>query len=276
MAEIKTLISDIHQLFDNGFELQSDIEAFGQRLAGHLSKRAASAKGETQLRLSNLGTACDRKLWYMIKHPECGEKLAPDVRIKFLFGDLTEEILMFLAKEAGHEVTREQEEIEISGVLGHIDGFIDGHLVDCKSASSYSFQKFKTGLKQQEDAFGYLIQLGGYAYALGQKSASFFVIDKVSGHLCLDTHVFLDDYDFEKMVLQRRQMLAAKREPPRGFQDEPDGGSGNRKLGVVCSYCDFKKDCWPGLRTFMYRGGTGYKPTFFTKVVREPNVLEIK
>jgi hypothetical protein len=276
MAEIKTLISDIHQLFDNGFELQSDIEAFGQRLAGHLSKRAASAKGETQLRLSNLGTACDLKLWYMIKHPECGEKLAPDVRIKFLFGDLTEEILMFLAKEAGHEVTREQEEIEISGVLGHIDGFIDGHLVDCKSASSYSFQKFKTGLKQQEDAFGYLIQLGGYAYALGQKSASFFVIDKVSGHLCLDTHVFLDDYDFEKMVLQRRQMLAAKREPPRGFQDEPDGGSGNRKLGVVCSYCDFKKDCWPGLRTFMYRGGTGYKPTFFTKVVREPNVLEIK
>ena len=61
--------------------------------------------------------------------------------IAFLFGDIVEEVVLFLARAAGHEVTDEQKEIEINGVRGHIDGRVDGLPVDVKSASSYSYRK---------------------------------------------------------------------------------------------------------------------------------------
>ena len=64
-----------------------------------------------------------------------------------MFGDILEELLLFLAKEAGHTVTGQQDTLSISGVNGHRDAIIDGRLVDVKSASSYSFRKFKNNVK---------------------------------------------------------------------------------------------------------------------------------
>jgi hypothetical protein len=57
-------------------------------------------------------------------------------------------------------------------------------------------------------------------------------------------------------------------------EDWAEGQSGNRKLSTNCSYCDYKKECWPGLRTFIYSKG----PVYLTKVEREPggNVFEVK
>ena len=65
-------------------------------------------------------------------------------------------------------------------------------------------------------------------------------------------------------------MVAEKQPPERPYKDVADGMSGNRKLGTMCSYCQFKTLCWPGLRTFVYSSG----PVFMTKVVKTPNVLE--
>ena len=65
-------------------------------------------------------------------------------------------------------------------------------------------------------------------------------------------------------------MLSSLVPPSRGFKPEADGKSGNMKLGVNCSYCDFKEKCHPGLRTFMYYKGT----VFLTKVERVPDVKD--
>jgi hypothetical protein len=49
------------------------------------------------------------------------------------------------------------------------------------------------------------------------------------------------------------------------------------KLGINCSYCPFKEDCWKdanggmGLRKFIYYNG----PVWLTHVEREPKVEEI-
>jgi hypothetical protein len=277
---INTLVGDIYGLFtDETFTPSSDqVETFGRRLAEKVSGRIGERQSASTLRLSNLGTPCNRKLWYSVNTPESGEKLGPDVKIKFLFGDILEELLLFLAEQAGHKVEGQQDELDLHGVKGHRDAVIDGVLVDVKSASSYSFSKFDKHLLPADDSFGYTTQIDAYLEAsqgderLAEKqSASFLVIDKTLGKICLDTHE-KRNVDYETLVSEKREMLSNDSPPPRGYADEPEGKSGNRKLGTVCSYCNFKYTCYPLLRGFAYAG----RPVFLTKVVREPNVPEIK
>jgi hypothetical protein len=272
---IETLIPDIQEGFEHGFRILNEeggaglTRAFGDSLATFLVERLTKESSRPSLRLSNAGTPCDRKLWYSINKPELGERLSGSTRLKFLYGDILEQLILFLARSAGHTVADEQREVEIQGVRGHIDAFIDGHLVDVKSASTYSFNKFQAHLTAEDDSFGYLGQLSAYAHAVGVSEASFLVVDKTLGHLCLDTHDFTT-YDIVKEVERKKNVVNSPQLPPRGYSDEADGQSGNRKLSTVCSYCSYKESCWPGLRTFGYAG----HPKFLTQVRRLPRVRE--
>lgn len=276
---IDTLVEDIYALFTNDAYKPnpSNVDNFGKRLSHHVANRLAENTKPPSLRLSNLGTPCDRKLWYSINTPGESEPLPPEVRIKFLFGDILEELLLFLAQEAGHLVEGQQDELNVNGVLGHRDAVIDGRVVDCKSASSYSFKKFEGNGLRSDDPFGYLVQLGAYLYSSRGDAAvrdhdvaSFLVIDKQLGKITLDTYA-KDGTDYEQMVNDKRAMLAQPEPPPRAYKAEPDGKSGNMGLGVTCSYCPFKAKCWPDMRTFIYASG----PKFLTKVVNVPRVPEV-
>lgn len=275
---IDSLVDDIYGLFSKTDWTPDPerVEAFGKRLATHIANRASETRGKPSLRLSQLGQP-DRKLWYSINTPDDGEKLSPEARIKFLFGDILEELLLWLAAEAGHKVEGTQDTIEISGVKGHRDAIIDGRIVDVKSASSYSFKKFQNNGLRSEDPFGYLDQLGSYLYGsrndplvVDGDVGSFLVIDKQLGKITLDTYP-RSDVDYTKVVEHKRRVLDLP-EPPEQhcYEDEPDGKSGNRKLGVQCSYCPFKWKCWPGLRGFAYSNG----PVYLTDVARLPKVPE--
>lgn len=142
--------------------------------------------------------------------------------------------------------------------------------MDVKSASTFSFDKFVEHLSPSTDSFGYLDQLNGYMEADNHKQGAFLAVDKQLGNLVLDIH-HKNDVDYKSKVEQTQKILAFKEPPPRSYHDEPDGKSGNRKLGTYCSYCEFKSTCWPGLRTFGYAG----RPVFLTKVERLPNVKEL-
>jgi hypothetical protein len=276
---IDTLVEDIYALFTNDSYVPNDdnVQQFGKRLSHHVANRLSENARPPSLRLSNLGTPCNRKLWYTVNTPEESEPLPPEVRIKFLFGDILEELLLFLAQEAGHLVEGQQDEVHVGDVVGHRDAVIDGRLVDCKSASSYSFKKFQANGLREDDPFGYLVQLGAYLHGSSGESivrerdlASFLVIDKQLGKITLDTYA-KDDTDYEQMVDDKRAMLAQPEPPPRAYKAEPDGKSGNMGLGVTCSYCPFKAKCWPDMRTFLYASG----PKFLTKVVNVPRVPEV-
>lgn len=277
MKQIETLIEDIKKVFTEPHEFdEGRVEAFGKRLAAAIASKINPVQGKPSLRMSNLGTKCNRQLWYKINHPGEGEKLSVETRMKFLFGHILEEMLLFLAEEAGHEVTGTQDTVELEGIVGHRDAIIDGVLVDAKSASSMAFKKFKSGLTYEDDAFGYLTQLNAYLEA-SQKDpllkdkdrAVFFVIDKQFGHMCLDIHI-KSDMDHHKIAQMKKEAVSSPVAPHKGYTDEEDGKSGNRKLGTACGYCDYKKKCWPSLRTFVYANG----PRFLTKVERLPDVPE--
>lgn len=275
MKTLDTLVQDIYALFTEPHEFdEGNVEEFGKRLATHISNRIKDEKTGDRLRMSNLGTPCNRKLWYSVNKPEAAEPLPPEVRFKFLYGDIVEELVLFLAKEAGHSVDGTQDTLEIGGIKGHRDAVIDGVVVDVKSASTYSFKKFDDHLTAEDDAFGYLDQLGAYLYAskddpkvLHKDRAAFIAVDKTLGHITVDVQP--NTYkDYDKLVEEKKALIKLQVPPPRAFTDEPDGKSGNRKLCTECSYCSFKSTCWPNLQTFFYSNG----PRFLTVVSREPNV----
>lgn len=278
MKKIDTLVQDIYSVVDKGVDIASkDVEAFASHLSSIVKERLNERRAGSYLRLSNLGSACSRKLWFSVNHPGLAEPLAPDAKLKFLLGDVWEAVLLFLARVSGHRVEGAQDAVELHGVKGHRDAVIDGMTVDVKSASSRSFDKFAKGLKIPEDDFGYLTQLDSYVetgkddpLVTDKERGAFLVGDKTLGKITLDIHGRAD-IDYEKLVQEKREMLAEGNPPPRGYQDVPEGKSGNRKLGVACSYCEFKHACWPNLRTFKYSG----KPVFMTKVIREPRVEEM-
>ena len=233
------------------------------------------------LRMSSIGQPCERKLWYSVNAHEEGEVLRPETKIKFLYGDILEDLLLSLAVAAGHKVEGHQDTLEIKGIKGHRDAVIDGVTVDVKSASTYSFKKFKEGGLLRDDPFGYMTQLSSYVYAgkddplvKDKEGGAFLVIDKQHGHLCLDYHNFKKTGHLGKVeeLYDKRIKSAGGSTPPiRGFKAEPEGKSGNYKLGVNCSYCSYKSICHPSLRTFLYARG----PVFLTTVKKTPNVTEV-
>lgn len=278
---IDTLVEDIEKVLVDGIDGDNDelITKFGLTLASVISKRLIREERKPTLRFSNIGQPCDRKLWYELNEPEKAEPLRPETYMKFLYGDIIEELILFLAELAGHEVKGRQDEQEISGIKGHRDGVIDGTLVDVKSASSYSFKKFKEGKLKEDDAFGYIPQILSYLEA-GQNDpkvqdkdkAAFLVVDKTLGHFTLDFHRRDPDINWSELYNQKKEMVKQENPPERCFEPEPFGKSGNLKLGTNCSYCPFKRHCWPEVRTFLY----SYGPVHLVEVVNEPAVPEIK
>lgn len=279
-TKIETLVDDIYSLFDPTIDHECDearlneaAEQFKELFRSAL--KAQDPRGK--LRFSGLGKP-DCEVWWKINRPEAAQPMPPKAYVKFLYGHLLELMLLFLAKEAGHEVEDEQKEVEVDGVKGHMDAKIDGVTVDVKSASSYSFQKFVQGRLAQDDPFGYIAQLSGYCHTNETPRGAFLVIDKTLGDIAL---VDLDPEHIEanhpSTHIARQKGVIANPNPPRCYDPVPDGKSGNEKLPTKCSYCDFSKSCWAdandgqGLRTFIYSNG----PRYLTKVVREPDVYEV-
>lgn len=280
--KLDDLPTDVENLFDPNIDHEASEELlteFTEGLKEVMRSRLKKQKGRRSpdqiVRFSSLGKP-DRQLW-MEAHPDEDneETMSNQVFLKFLYGDVIEALFLYLAKEAGHEVSREQEQVEHDGTLGHIDCFIDGVLTDTKSASSYGYQKFKNGTVEQDDAFGYVEQLAGYAHMLAPSSpAAWWAVDKVTGSTCISYLPVstIKHYDPVPIIERQRDVIASDTPPPLCYDPVPDGKSGNMKLPIGCSYCKHKYRCHPDVRLFLYSGG----PRWLTKVAKVPNVPESK
>lgn len=281
--KIDTLIEDIYKVVDEGVldDNEEHIDQMANEIGAQLKRRLIANKDEEEhrgIRLSSVGQ-CIRKQWYQAKGYE-GEKIQPATKIKFIFGDLIEALVLCLAKMAGHDVRGEQDEVEINGVKGHRDAVIDGYTVDVKSASKYGFRKFAEGTVRDDDAFGYTEQLASYVEGASdiERDAAFnLAVAKELGTLALYRLDKANMPDVRNRVDMVVTACNSSTPPERPYSAEADGKSGNEKLGIACSYCPFKHKCWEdandgaGIRTFIYSTG----PRYLTKVVREPDVQEV-
>jgi len=278
MADLSTLPADIYKLFnpEEHHELDEDnLNTFAENLKDILRLRFAEYQAPASpLRFSALGKK-DRQVWYEAHPVEGGkEEMPAKTYFKFLYGDVLEQLLLFLAKEAGHSVVEEQAQVEVDGVKGHIDAIIDGVVVDVKSASPFGYKKFETDTVPQDDPFGYVAQLSGYANVLTPgEPAAWLAIDKVGGDICVSylPPVVIKHHKPEDRIQHLKEVIASEEAPERCYEPVPDGKSGNLKLPTPCSYCAHKHRCHPGLRTFLYSSG----PRFLTTVAREPDVPEV-
>lgn len=267
MKTIDTLIDDIHNIFhdpDHKVDPQN-LEMFGENCKAALQEsieEATTARPAT-LRMSKIGTP-DRKLWYEMNNPPSPSQqreIDPALLTKFLYGHILEELVLFLAREAGHDVKGEQDECDVGGVKGHRDCVIDNVVVDVKSASKFAFEKFRTGKLFRDDPFGYIPQISGYVQAdpTTEDFGAFLAINKESGELTLLKVDPIDMVDSEALVEHKKQIITDEDIPKnKCYPTRPIGTSGNEAIHWNCGYCPFKDKCWAdanggqGIRRFKY------------------------
>lgn len=279
---IHTIVSDVYALIEHGVDVPDDaVQALSDTLASVIKDRIEGYKDNKKkphtLRMSNVGKGA-RVLWYD-QRDDVSFTPTPADKIKFLYGDIIEELLLFLVKQSGHIVTDEQKEVKLNGIVGHIDCIIDGAVVDAKSVSPFSFDKFSRGslLDYGQDPFGYVSQLSGYAEALGCDDAGFLAMNKSTGELAFLELDELTRTDTGERIHSLKKAMKSDQPPERCYVDEEDGKSGNRKLGKNCSFCRHKEECWSdtndgkGLRKFKF--ARGYK--YLTKVEKKPKLEEV-
>ena len=278
---LSTLVEDIYNtISDLNSGNQEISEACLESLSVGVSnavKGWATPKENKQftLRMSNVGKPA-RQLYYNNKYNNSNDLDSPTL-IKFLYGHILEEVLIFLVKLAGHTVTDEQKEVILNDVKGHIDCKIDGEVVDIKTASSFAFKKFKNGTLREDDPFGYLSQLAGYETAEGTSNGGFLVINKESGELTLYRPEDLDNPNVKVLINKIKDIFKFDELPERCYNLAPSGTKGNMKLPRGCVYCHFKTECHSdanggkGLRLFKYAKGIEY----LTRVNYLPKVEEI-
>ena len=297
MKQVGDVEQDIYTVLDSSVDHDPSPEKaadYAMRIGGEMAKatRPRSSERESgKLWASDLGESCNRKTYYKFCEPDKAAPLMGHTKFKFLYGNILEEAALYMAEEAGHKVTYQQEPVKLEllnddwQVSGRIDAVIDGVLVDVKSTSSFGYKKYsKEGLNATNDSFGYLWQLGYYHNFMpttdrNPDEAGFLWIDKQNGHLLYQdvTPELPSESELHHRISDKIKIIDNEKEPERTFLPVPEGKSGNMKLDTKCSYCDFKKHCWrdanggTGLRTFLYNWG----PVSLTEVKREPRVPEI-
>ena len=240
MKTIDTLVDDIYGVIAGGSPPATSNNKVDISYDKWFNPRDRTRE-EKVLYFSEVGDPCPRRLWYKYNTPTIGVK--PDGRalLKFFYGDMLEELVLNVAEDAGHKVEKKQERAiyEIGDgwiVRGRIDAIIDNVCVDVKSVTKFSEVKFANGLKDY-----YPIEVNKTLFKLQAESSA-----EIAGLEAPD-------------VLKRLDPVPASKT------------SKNSKLCTSCSYCNFKKECWPEMRTFLYSSG----PEFLVNVVDTPRVMEI-
>ena len=285
MKKLNTLVEDIYDsisVLNDGTALkvsEEDIDIFGNAMKEVLRNwsHPKERSSKNNLRMSNVGKPI-RQLWYDLKAEEEAQiPLDSSVFIKFLYGHILEEVVLLLVKLAGHEVTSEQEEVDVDGVKGHMDCKIDGEVIDIKTASGFAFKKFRDGTLRDDDPFGYMSQIAGYEESAETNEGGFLALNKETGELALYIPEYLDKPNIRKKIEKIRESLKVDEPPERCYDSVPEGKKGNMKLARGCFYCRHKNTCYEdandgeGLRVFRYSN----KLVYFTTVTVEPRVPEI-
>jgi len=278
---IDTLVEDVYKLMkdrnsDKSVDVETEIDKFGEAMKDIMRKEflpSAGNRHSSRLRLSSVGKN-DLVQWYSYNGYK-GERIKPYTLIKFMYGHMVEEMLLLLVRLSGHQVSDEQKEVRVSGVTGHMDCKIDGVVTDVKSTTKFGLMKFKDRSLAQHDDFGYVDQIKAYAHAEGDRKWAWLAMDRDSGKLAvlqydLDNtndpmHPFFSS-DIEERIEHVKKCVKQEDRPSRCYSPQEDGKSGNLKLSTTCSYCQFKRHCYPEVRAF----ATGSGPKFLTTVVNVP------
>lgn len=261
---MSNLVDDIYNYLENYPEVSPEAaEELAQAIKDVIVTKLQTFR-EPSLSMSSIGKA-PRKI-FMDLHNVV--KPSGKARLKFLYGDIIEALVLWLCKQSGHSVSDQQKSVEVDGIKGSIDALIDGVLCDVKSCSAQSFKKFKSGTLPLQDSFGYLPQISGYKTALSQDQCFFLAVDKVTGELV----TYYPDPEFDLPNIHK--VIEVAKKASTEYPEEPCekpipfGKSGNEVVAKCCKTCPHLFKCFPDAKEYKYSTGSEY----FTKIVKEPKL----
>lgn len=267
---MSSIVEDVYSFLSSSVEVKEEaVSELASSLATTIANRLKDRR-KPSLSMSQVGKA-HRRLWMDLKYPV---EPSPSLRLKFLYGDIIETIVLWLVRQSGHTVERQQESVCVDGVRGSIDAIIDNkYLTDVKSCSARAYQKFSKGYLPQEDPFGYISQISGYNEALPDYLPMFLAMNKETGELCTyEPDKDFDLVDIHKVIKEAKEAVASEEMPKEPcYQTVPIGKSGNIGLASGCKLCPHKTRCWKDVRVFQYAKGYEY----LTVVNKEPQVEEV-
>lgn len=229
---------------------------------------------EFRVRMSNMGRPlCQLQ---MEKAGAAKSRLPYNHIIRMAIGDAVECIMEIVIRTAGLNVTGGKSKVELpiadTVIKGEDDIEIDGKVWDTKTCSPWAFEnKWRKGVEglKESDGFGYLGQMTGYSVGQGKEAGGWFVVNKSTGEVLAvpadltkrETDAILTDIEGKIRKLQSDAPFERCFTPEEEtFYKKP---TGNKRIPVACTFCDFMKSCWPEAVHRPQTGSTAKEPRFY-------------
>lgn len=213
---LKSIRGTLRKIWDRDFKLDKEhFSSFELRLKEFIEKQLIQTPDQRDFRLRLSGMGKDLISLQCAKlgldRDSRDESFTP---IKFMFGDMIEALILTLIESSGIVIDIEQENVKLDlgddiVISGTLDLVIDGKVYDIKTASPFSFEKFKKGLSavEAQDSFGYCSQLAAYSHAGGYEVGGWIVINKVTGEIVivdcseLDVQYYLEEIKTKAIIV---------------------------------------------------------------------------
>jgi hypothetical protein len=221
-----------------------------------VSRQFSGEKRKFKLRMSNIGRKrC--QLWFEKNSPESRLADSPYFVINMILGDIVEAVFKGLLRASKVDF-EDSEHVELETkhkkVEGTYDLVLNGKVDDVKSASPWAYENKFTDFAtlQSKDSFGYVAQLVGYAKAKGVPVGGWWAINKANGSF---KYVSANGVDMESEYKKIEDTISyVENDEPFERCYEPveetyyGKPSGNKKLGIECSFCNYREACWDNLQ----------------------------
>ena len=277
-----SLISYLVNVLDGKAEMPSYLfDEFAELSRKALEKHFTRKKEDFRLRMSNVGKPlCQLQMQAKGVEPE---KPSHDFIVRMIIGDMLEALVIVLLKASKIEVKSQHQKVSLGvgdrQIEGEYDIELDDGIYDIKSVSPFSFTtKFNADNGydkiKQSDSFGYISQGHGYGMAANKPFKGWIAINKTTGEIVFTDLKHTDEEKKEVYSKIYNTSVALLDEKPfeRCFTDVEEvyysKPTGNRTLGIECSYCPYKHDCWDNLefRKQLPSKGKNPKWTWYTKI----------
>lgn len=254
---------------------EKTIEQIAQDVRAALVRQFVDKRNkEFTLRMSNAGRPyC--QLWFEKNNPSQATAMSSNFLMNMMIGDIVEAVFKGLLTEAGVLYTNGERVTLKAGkheVHGTPDLTIDGAVDDVKSASDWSYRNkfvdFNT--LAENDSFGYVAQLAGYARAMNVKAGGWWVINKAKGEFKYVPATGIDIDSEVSEIAEKADALQANEfkrcyEPvEETYRKKP---TGNLILGQECQWCSYRYPCWGTLEE---------RPSLVSRAESPPMVSYVK
>lgn len=247
-----------------------------KRIDQHLMEEEREDQG---ISLSAIGK-CVRSLWYQHKGYERLKLPARSLKV-FKFGDMIEEMVIDLMREAGiHIVNTGEDQLEVKlntpmgDLLGHPDGIVYGEsgtpfLLEIKSCSDIAW-RWSPGwnkLKEVPEEDPYYSQIQAYLWsediqAMGIDACLLVIVCKNTCHM--KQFIVDREKDGHDFIMDQAKSIAHENMPVRPYLPVPDKKKNRDVLKYPCTYCGHVRHCYPEHTVYIEKG----KPVH---VIEEPH-----